>query len=441
MFQNIREQMAISLKRMRELEDQVKIIPSLEVELQSLKDEKYELIEKLAKLKSTLRQAEFHLNQMKNNEKKEIQTRVVTIESKPTLRDVGISCRTLTRDVGVTPVILKNRTVGTETITDFLFPANGTVKEETIKPLFKSTKSQIQPDIQNRSTITDLYMKDIMQIFERRGKQLSEKHLDGISLLPKILERVSKGVQASVKDPVPVLQVIEKREAGVQVAEAKKQSRDVGFTVKTKTYDASTDARPKTREFGSSDDRITDVLCDKCKYIKTRSVGVGLGNIKLEEPKIETSILNRSKSFQLSESKPLVSSRTIGVGTMIPVKKLTSTKGVGTTDIFGVMTSKNSGVNTERVLFVDVGVGSESSNNISICEKCKNEAKLPQKPSPTQREVGEGHSQPSRIPRPKSNQTTPVMERKKFMRQDTYTKIPSQPFNFEALKKTKPGYV
>lgn len=437
--------MAISLKRMRELEEKVKLIPSLEIEVHSLKNEKFELLEKLEKLKSTLRLTEHNLNEMKKEEQK-IAAKVISIETKPTLRDVGITCRVLTRDVGITPIVLKNRTIATETIVDELFNEYLTAKEK--KSFFKSEASQTQSEIESRSTITDLGMADISQILEKKEKKLTQKPLYSIALLPRSFERLNKGIQTTIKEPITVLQVIEKRETAVQVDGQKKQIRDAGCSAKPKMYDASTDIRPKTREHGSSDDRTTDLLCDRCKNLKTRTVGVGFGNVKLEEPKIDAVLLSRSKSFQLTDSKPKVTTRTVGVGTLIPVKKLTSTKGVGTHDLTGI-TTKHTGTNTPKVSLVDTGTETETHSITGVIpyEKHNDDTKISTKTSSTAKEnankegsEGTKEPQPSKIPRPKSNQTTPVMERKKFMRQDTYTKLPQQT-SFDTGKKTKSRYV
>ncbi|KAK6620193.1 hypothetical protein RUM44_006594 [Polyplax serrata] len=454
-LQNIREQMAISLKRMRELEEKVKLIPTLEIKVDTLKNEKYELLDNLDKLKSSLRQAKNQLNEMKKDNKN--QESLINLESKPVLRDVGIGCRVLTRDVGVTPILQRSRTVGTETVPEIKNHLNGYSSPESKKLLLKSIKSQIQPDITSRSTITDLYMKDISAVLERKEKKLSQAHLDGISLIPRSVERLNKGTQASIREPVTILQVVEKREMGVQACEPKRPVRDTGITAKPKTYDVSTSLRPKTRDYGCSDDKTTDLLCDKCKNLKTRSVGVGLGNVKLEELKVEAHTAPyRSKSFQLTESKPKVTTRSIGVGTLLPVKKLTSHKGVGTHDLTGT-TTRQTGTNTVKLTLVDKGLVTDKVvPEKVVCDTCKNQPKPQLKPIVTTATVGTntttpstptplhkknvegtaGEHQPSKIPRPKSNQTTPVMERKKFIRQDTYTKLPPQSPSADT-KKTK----
>ena len=435
LFQNIREQMAISLKRMRELEEKVKLIPSLEIELHSLKNEKYDLLEKIERLKSTLEFTEKNLLRLKKDKMKEIEK---VEDIKPVLKDVGVTCKVLTREVGITPVVLKNRTVGTETKMEQPPPPpidlkpqiNESVKYE--KPILKSVKSQTLLKNDTKSTSTDLIMDDIEHILKKKETRLSHKHLDGISFTPRALEQLNKGSQTTVKEPETVLKVVEKREASIQVEQQKKLNRDAGTIAKPKMFDASIDARPKTRDYGSSDNRTNDLLCDKCTNLKTRSIGVGLGNVKVEEPKIDTTSIYRSKSFQLPETKPRVSTRHIGVGTPLPVKKLTSTKGVGTQDMMAIKL-KRTGMNTVRVDVIDAESETEPfSNEKFVCDKCVNECKPLVKPrsssTTTPKEKDDvKEPQPSKIPRPKSNQSTPVMERKKFMRQDTYTKIPYQP--------------
>lgn len=408
-LQNIREQMAISLQRMRELEEKVKIIPSLHDEIDSLKDEKSNLYSKLQEVKRALKEKEDFdrsiLPQPKFN----------SSEKKINVRDIGISCTVLTRDVGITSISRKLKSVGTETIAETKPLTNGFLNCEKTKPLSKSIKTQIRPEVETKSTTTDFHESD------KKSKRLSLKDLDVVAEIPRTSEKSNKGVQTIAKETATVLQVIEKRECGVQVEEAAKSYREAGVTAKPKLTDVSVDARPKTKDVSVSEDKTTGLLCDRCKNLKTKSVGVGLGNVKLSEAEIlKNSLPERSKSFHFATSVKPKLTRNVGTGTLTPVKKLTASKNVDTQEL-SISRSKHIGVNTNKSKLVDMGVGADLLKP-DVCEKCKSGAKTPVKNLlSTSKESGD--HQPSKIPRPKSLSTTPVMERKKFMRQDTYTKI------------------
>nr|XP_022914795.1 KN motif and ankyrin repeat domain-containing protein 1-like [Onthophagus taurus] len=98
-LQNIREQMALSLKRMKQLEEQVKTIPVLKSEIERLRNEKKELI--------NLEQNNLNIN---GNYRQE--------ENTTPKRDFGVNCVVLTRSVGVGRQIPNTRSVSTATIQD-----------------------------------------------------------------------------------------------------------------------------------------------------------------------------------------------------------------------------------------------------------------------------------------------------------------------------------
>ncbi|GLG93607.1 Ankyrin repeat and KH domain-containing protein mask [Gryllus bimaculatus] len=163
-LQNIREQMAVSLERMRELEEQVKLIPILQIQLAVLKEEKRKLLlqqkvqangdrANFAKLEvnvaSDIDSVSLHKNEEQNHEetsyrgdglkKNDVlhvspdswsknstflgnaleQTYVpnssIERKVKTSFRNRGITCSVVTRDVGVSHLQPKMRNVGTNT--------------------------------------------------------------------------------------------------------------------------------------------------------------------------------------------------------------------------------------------------------------------------------------------------------------------------------------
>ncbi|XP_044007155.1 KN motif and ankyrin repeat domain-containing protein 2 isoform X2 [Aphidius gifuensis] len=110
---NIRDQMAASLERMRELEEQVKAIPMLQVQVSVLKEEKRILQRLVEGFNRTRLNDEinyrFHNNQS-NNDK-------ATIKSPCETRDMGVMCEVATRDVGISHQQVGTRDVGMVTST------------------------------------------------------------------------------------------------------------------------------------------------------------------------------------------------------------------------------------------------------------------------------------------------------------------------------------
>jgi hypothetical protein len=288
------------------------------------------------------------------------------------------------------------------------------------------------------------------------------------------------GVQTQ-KTPViaPVLLIIERRDVAVQSEddyyrqEAFSQTEDlprhlteIGVTAKPRYVEATVQVRPKTRDFGVSDNSVNDVVCDKCK-VKKRSIGVG----------------HRSYSNLLTDDGASVSLSNIGIlqdkpsdYTSPPQKKETATKSVGCgtpskgmvsqgtdTEDLSAGRSRDIGVNTTKKKLVDAAVGDatrrrDSGSGVFVCDKCdvaiQNVAKnmLTQNSdstnlipsgtsivtSPTTNSLKTSPSAPgSRIPRPaparsaasmtvstSAQSQVTVPERRRFQRQDTYTKLP-----------------
>ncbi|XP_034939435.1 uncharacterized protein Kank isoform X2 [Chelonus insularis] len=113
-LQNIREQMAISLERMKELEEQVKIIPVLQVQVSVLKEEKRSLqkqVEDFNNSKPTLDVVSDRLRSQSFSDRHGPRSKSV-----PT-RDMGVMCGVMTRDVGVSHQQVRTRDTGMVTST------------------------------------------------------------------------------------------------------------------------------------------------------------------------------------------------------------------------------------------------------------------------------------------------------------------------------------
>ncbi|XP_044589204.1 KN motif and ankyrin repeat domain-containing protein 2-like [Cotesia glomerata] len=118
-LQNIREQMAMSLERMRELEDQVKAIPMLQAQMIVLKEEK----KKLEKTVDNFKQDNLLKDIVNSKIQNQLRSNSFSSEKLPqkcvavNTRDMGTMCGVMTRDVGVSHQQVRTRDVGMTTST------------------------------------------------------------------------------------------------------------------------------------------------------------------------------------------------------------------------------------------------------------------------------------------------------------------------------------
>ncbi|XP_029056574.2 KN motif and ankyrin repeat domain-containing protein 3 isoform X1 [Osmia bicornis bicornis] len=138
-LQNIREQMAASLERMKELEEQVKAIPMLQVQVSVLKEEKRNLLRRVDELNSCNETLHRHRSQSFSEQRASM--RNLKNAAAPT-RDAGTMCGVMTRDVGVSHQQVRTRDIGMVTSTP-------------IKQSLQRSRLQIEeivPEIKDRST-------------------------------------------------------------------------------------------------------------------------------------------------------------------------------------------------------------------------------------------------------------------------------------------------
>ncbi|XP_076620510.1 KN motif and ankyrin repeat domain-containing protein 2 kank isoform X1 [Colletes latitarsis] len=146
-LQNIREQMAASLERMRELEEQVKAIPMLQVQVSVLKEEKRSLLRQVDELsKTNSRDDTLHRYRSQSFSEQRASMRNLKNAATPTpTRDMGTMCGVMTRDVGVSHQQVRTRDIGMITSTP-------------IKRSLQWSRLQIEeivPEIRDQSTLSD----------------------------------------------------------------------------------------------------------------------------------------------------------------------------------------------------------------------------------------------------------------------------------------------
>ncbi|PSN40635.1 hypothetical protein C0J52_21102 [Blattella germanica] len=466
-LQNIREQMAISLSRMRELEEQVKLIPVLQVQLSVLKEEKRQLL-----LQLRLEEAERNKHNQSSDSvpavpRRGVQTLMrgrshscsegsengaVPNGRRSSTRDIGVMCSVMTRELGVSTQQLKVRNAKTNTVNYDMKLGLGKFVAEDIPPVASPMKCI-------SATNTDLLM----------GQVYSEKELDQhINNAVKMFETTFKskndvrnvGIQVESKQEVALL-IVEKRDSHTQTEnkfshhdksnqteEPKRYLVDVGILVKPQSLSVGLQVKAKTRDVAVSDHVTLDEQCKKCN-IKKISIGVGP-----QEPLIlEDSATISLSNIGIFQNKPAenvaipatkkVSTRSIACNTSVNVSMSRGTD----TDDLSVGKKRDFGTNTTKRKLVDAAVGdatteSKSSTNISVCDKCDTEIQNVAKGMLTQNSESSTTSPTvgsattpvrsvSRIPRPATSASatrcvTPaknMQEKRRIQRQDTYTKL------------------
>lgn len=337
------------------------------------------------------------------------------------LRDIGVTCTVVTREVGVSPQRPRLRNAKTNTRTSLGrlglsgvrtvdFPPDDSQSVPTaLRPL-----TQVQTKLIKISPISSANVESVLKTAVTKTSATNTDLLkDNVYSYDELDHHVTKAIQTyertfssrlhlrdtrdmgvqTQKTPEisPVLLIIERRDVAVQSEhdyyrqEAFSQTEDlprrlveIGVLAKPRYVETAVQVRSKTRDFGVSDNSVNDVVCDKCK-VKKRSVGVG----------------HHSYSNLLADDEASVSLSNIGIlqnkpsdYTSPPVKKETATKSVGCgtsskdtvsqgtdTDDLRAGRSRDFGVNTTKKKLVDAAVGDatrrrDSGSGVFVCDKC-----------------------------------------------------------------------
>lgn len=397
-LQNIREQMALSLERTKELEDQVKLIPVLKAQLAALGEEKRQLVMQLKVAEAARSNANYGRNRSQSvSEMDSLESATKTAPRPPTRRDFGVMCGVLTRDVGVGQQYPHTRNAST--LTKHL-EESAVYSDKWYNEKIKFLTSQNE----NLNYVKDAKFGKTM-VTQNTQTPVSKKLI------------VECGVQT------PPNRSVLTNNSHTQTADVKKQ-----------IYHALTQTAFERRNVGTS----IESPCEKCNVLKT-SVGVGS-----DHHQIPVSLANlavpRSRSFNLGTDKLNLSTRSRTVACQYEAKthsracqndsiktchrgsqheydcshKVTDTKDLGPEKAHAACEAKESP--KERA---DAACNTPTGET-TLCTKCA--AREREKEEVMRKE---GSPTPSRIPRPQIP-TTPV-ENRKFRRQDTYTKIPASP--------------
>ncbi|XP_015602478.2 KN motif and ankyrin repeat domain-containing protein 1 isoform X2 [Cephus cinctus] len=215
-LQNIREQMAASLERMKELEEQIKVIPMLQVQVSVLKEEKRNLLHQVDELAKSRTRSNNDTN-LQRYRSQSFSEEHSLLEPFRTMRmptrDMGTMCGVMTRDVGVSYQQVRTRDVGMVTSTPIqrilersllqveeILPSDKldrySSSRESLKKLERS-KLQIEnilPESNDsallRLTRSDLFLENIKPE-EKLKKSLNRSPLRIENILPDLSSKVA----------------------------------------------------------------------------------------------------------------------------------------------------------------------------------------------------------------------------------------------------------
>lgn len=441
----IREQMATSLSKIRDLEEQNRLIPILQKQLVNLKEEKRSLECQLVGQKSKssspfapLRISPVHLRSNSFSE-------IIRPTKSTTMRDIGVMC------------VSNNRDNYTNT---------------------KAANSQCNVGISTSLTVKDADQK---LYTEDEFRRLFEAELKGN-------KKQTRSIGSQMTETAG------RREVGNQTLDVSQKiilTSHQSVQTQLKQLEKSTTAKPETKSVGSSDHSTRDLVCDKCR-VKKRTVGCGPDDLeyvpislkllegmtssKTEDkllPDVMTSsqssigtqmgttvrdagtqstLISLSNKFSQSDlivvkSKPTdtfdlleLKHQSSNTDVVVPIESAKSMRNSSTNTIKTNLndsgtntissTTQESSVNTECVAKRDVATGDSTKSHftltcdINYCDSCKEAVRQLAKEvlSPTivlKSPTNGGHSELSRIPRP--SMMSPLQQRRVLKRQDTYT--------------------
>ncbi|KAL9922011.1 KN motif and ankyrin repeat domain-containing protein 2 kank isoform 2-T2 [Glossina fuscipes fuscipes] len=301
---NIREQMALSLRRMKDLEEQVKAIPELKCEVSQLREDKERLQQAVQRKEEELQRAR-ELTRLSSSPSPIASPKYaspvqfqpqrispISLESMGArLRSSTPSASVLKRDVGTMCVKKSTRDIG----------VGGSVM-----PIKSSRDVGCSASLTKNVTET-LYTK--IEVEER--VKVSIKEHEKQRKLERFKEMVSIGTQMQPPKHISLDKSIQTK------AIREIQKYNVGVMAQPNKREAFVTCKPEVRTVGSSDDRISDILCGKCRLPK-RTVAVSTEDMRQENSMNTVSLKlldtpKRSNTFCLGDNEKLnIKRKTIG---------------------------------------------------------------------------------------------------------------------------------
>ncbi|KAH8401702.1 hypothetical protein KR009_007405, partial [Drosophila setifemur] len=297
----IREQMALSLKRLKDLEEQVKVIPDMELELSSLRSEKQRLTRKNEELLRSQRQTPSPPSPgLKTASPVQFTPQRISPVS---LESLGARMRSSSTSASPSPSVVR-RDVSTQAVVR--------------PPATRDVGTGHQPTTRHVGTQPSevVYSKEQL---EQKVEQALTK-----AAKQKLQKLISVGTQMYIPQR-------EQRDSGSQTQpERPKLKYSVGVSAKPATRENFTSCKPDVRSVGSSEDRLDDELCTKCAVAK-RTVACG-PETPPEKVKPSPQMPGRSNTFSLGENESVaIVRKTIGCQTPVAVVHSSGSQTISTT--------------------------------------------------------------------------------------------------------------
>ncbi|XP_058797824.1 KN motif and ankyrin repeat domain-containing protein 2-like isoform X2 [Phymastichus coffea] len=364
-LQSIREQMAAALERMKQLEEQVKEIPLLHVQMSVLREERRILLRQLA-------------SQKKLNHQQPQQTPV-------SKRDAATSCAVVTRDVGVTHQPMKLRDSSTSTlrvlsahateVTSIAPEAKPPSSTQSTQSTQCSPQARLAKAVQSESPGLVALATKSTQYESECSTERSNLTAKGTQCSVETRERGTSSLQQPIEISRPS---VARRNKEVQATESQPW-------VKLK-LNAGVSAKPS----------VCDVATETC------DTSISLSALRRQQT------LGGGKSVSTSVGRDLVRTVSRSTETLTP-------------------RSRDFGTSPRRKLLVDVSVGGSLpfiATSTNYCDECKQINKNKQQQQQQQQQhsktdKGKGYSMRTRIPVMSADAKNE--RRSNLIRQDTWT--------------------
>lgn len=355
----------------------------------------------------------------------------------PSTKDIGVSCSVITRNVGVGNQTPSRKHASTATINDDVSYADKWFGEKL-------------KFINNQNEINKTNSVSRIPMMNKSNQTFTINSHDQETQTPKQLRKMTS-------------------DKFIQTVHKTVTKKDQSSLIKPKTLNFAMQKTIESYNVGVSDDTITDINCDKCNVVK---ISVAVGPDQKEDQHVSPISLAslsfpRSKSFNLGADKMNLNKRKRSISVQYQYKPESSSKGSqyepsnvsrscqstirthskGTQyeskltdsstqldETFVVLTTPKKHKSSE-IETISIGCNTSlPSPEIAVCSECrkrrkedgenvkKEDVKVEDKKKDESKKRESGVV--SRIPKP---QLTPTSERRKFRRQDTYTKINGSP--------------
>ncbi|KAF5306031.1 hypothetical protein FQR65_LT00746 [Abscondita terminalis] len=432
-LQNIREQLALGLERTKELEEQVKLIPSLQGQISVLKEENRQLLLE----RKAAHDAELNVvngNSINSDVLPDVRLQLHTLthsnsfvsinekeEHQPSpvpRRDFGVMHSVLTRNVGVGHHPY-TKSVATTTV-------NG----------------------EGESNYTDKWYKEKVKFLTTDGISTP---ITNISMNDQKVAPILVGKETQTLPPTPKRQIgiqttsepkVQSVDSFTQSFEEKKVQHSIGVLAKVASSNIGIEAIVPTQSLGTSNDTIDGNICTNCtdKNKIREETGSAISLASLSFP--------RSKSFNLGDDKLNLAPQKCTIGCQyVQMKDFISHKACQyesktqsktcQTDVKlvckgvqyeNLSVAKFTDTKDLRVPTKDIGcdtiVLEKQTSDVAVSTSFEDlvVCATPLKKPDEKFEKKDDFVSTSRIPRPL---TPTTIENRKFKRQNTYTKIPA----------------